>query len=171
MYEILSLQTNHPILAFTGLGCFLWIAAVSAFQLWAWLWAWVDDSEKSKKNALLVFVGTIGIQKTVNLKELVDKTCSSRSQAEDRLIMYYGYERNARLGREVDDRLVPYSVRNPAAVFFAVLTLVYLTVVSVYYIQFSIWIISTVALLYMARFGRRQQKLFNEHVKDKEAHK
>lgn len=131
--------------AASGFGIILgagWIAAYFLGWCWAWTWAWIDDSKAPDKNPL--------INKSMKLM---------------------GWKRGNWLYKYMKDGEGSDGGRG---FFFPLLAFVFgppvaASAVAIYPVTLSIVLAYFIALI--ARFARRQKKLFDKHLKDPEAHK
>lgn len=164
----------------------MWIGgAIFAFCILAyifcwiiqWAWAWVDDKEASNKNWLSSkFEGAskwkypVHNEYGVGLEAAIKNNHAPFGYAKDKK------HNNGKVGGLMEgvDYVYSHDVRciggffMLAVIAFA-LPITLLCALKVYPLTLAVLIITLIA--YLARFARRNKKMFDDHTKDKDAHK
>lgn len=149
MNEILYWNISF-IVAF---GCtIVWLVAPITGFFWSWIWSWIDDAKMGKNPV---------VNSSIFTSEVKWKRV-------DKVWRYQGYA----LGWEVavTDQESRTKEGETVQIYIGVLPLIWVLAIGVYFYQVSVWFLLAAAILFLARFGRRNQKLFNTHIKDKDAH-
>ena len=184
---------NEYEIAFTIGGCLavLWIVAYILCWVGQWAWAWIDDSEAGKRS---LFIKLFDKTKAVPYSEwkypVYNKGPKELAKAVDdgtvKSFDIFGYAKDAKLENtsvhkieEGIDYIYDSSLRRkqdkspdshaPIALLISALTPIgSVLIFKVYPIALSVAVLCAVA--YLARFTRRNKKMFDEHTKDKNAH-
>lgn len=138
----------NPFAAAGGFGIILslgWFSLLIACRFWSWVWSWIDDSDTPKYGVI-----TLKVMKILGFEK------SDRWSA---------YEFTDSAGNDSDGAIAIYL---PAFILLVSPFLIVLGV-TLYPVTLSAFGLYLTARL--ARFARRHKKLFDEHVKDKSAHK
>lgn len=125
-----------------------WIVAYLLCWIGQWAWAWVDDSKAGDNNVLISKILT----KVFGLEYKKDR--------------FNDMEWHSKSG----SRVFEYGLY--VCMFWVLTSLIPLAIVlciKFYYVALSLF--SLCCLMFLSRFARRHKKLFDKHVKDKEAHK
>jgi len=156
-----------------GLSAFCIIAYVLSWVV-QWAWAWIDDGKASKKNWIA--------SKTIFSKwkypvhndygDALERKAKTNADG-------WGYAKDKKHTHKSVHNLKHgidylYDWQISGRYFWLVLGMIPLPVVAVlmydvYPITLTIGVL--IVLAYLARFSRRHKKIFDEHVKDKGAHK
>lgn len=139
----------NPFAAAGGLSiilCLGWFFVLIACRFWSWVWAWIDDAEVPKYGVI-----TLTVMK-----------CLGYKKNERRSIYEFNNTTN---GCGSDGAIAIFL---PA---FALLVSPFLIVLAVAIYPFTLSVFGIYLTAKLARFARRHKKLFDEHVKDKSAHK
>jgi len=107
-----------------------------------WAWAWVDDSKMAERNKIIDFI-------MFNLCKF----------EKGKYLDLFPYEKNG-------------DIADGSGVFVILMTILFLTPPTIVYLwELVLFAIGFILLANLVRFSRRHKKLFDEHLKDKSAHK
>lgn len=120
-----------------------WPILILTAHLWSVAWAWIDDSKPTSFNPLTKLVMSMLGYKASEYK-------------------YSSFAYKHSKTEELSDGLI--------AVFLPAISLFSLPF-SILYYPIAIGLMTAFALAHIARFARRHKKLFDQHLKDPEAHK
>lgn len=115
-------------------------------EAWLSAWAWIDDSKKHRFNPINVFV--------------MDKFFDYK--VDDPTDCWYRCKKGSKSSCDGDIGVV-YSLL-AAAIIPSVIIITIISPITV------VVIASIIILAHLARYARRHKKLFDKHVKDKDAH-
>jgi len=130
-------------LSFAGIIA-LWHLAYILCWFIQWSWSWVDDSKMGKVNTL--------VRKVAHLSGFEDYDGC------------WDYKHKKSEGRS--DGFGPFY-----AITFGTGLLPIVLVVAIEFYPIALSIAVLILMAHLARFSRRHKKIFDEHVKDKSAHK
>lgn len=149
-----------------------WVVGTLLFWVGVWAWSWVDD------------------RKEVNIFEIIDKARHARAGKNPNVLIngweeveevndFWKYRQYDNSGVEIGhtDYLKPSMHDALPPLHYILLPYIVVSIVAppvlllcyMFYDIAAIILLTTV-LAYILRAGRRHQKLFNKHVKDKDAH-
>ena len=145
---------NEYEIAFTIGGCITVLWVVAYLSCWAgqWVWAWIDDSKTGGNNAILQWVMA---------KQGWKKTDSSGGC----WAYYKGKDYWDNNAVKSDGAVIFF----PVAVLLGFSPVIALSAFKVYPIALTIGVL--IGIAFLARFARRNKKMFDAHVEDKDAHK
>lgn len=124
--------------------CIGWIAIYILGWIWAWTWSWIDDSDCPERNPIIDRVMKIMGFKVAN---------ASRCWRYIGIVDEWGVQSDGAIG------------------FFAPLLILAFTPFAIVLYQFTLAIFCLYLIARLARFARRNKKLFDKHIKDPSAHK
>lgn len=132
----------HAVLA----SMLLYFAIFILAEAWLYIWAWIDESPKSNFNPFNAFVMSVFFGY---------KVTSPTNR-------YYYCKKEIRTSIDGDKGVIATSI------FFAIFPLI--VIATIYNPMVLVVLGSLIALSYLARYARRNKKLFDKHIKDKNAH-
>ena len=138
-----EITTLDIVVSFSFLLPIAWLAFLAIISVCCMVWDWIDDKESFTKNPVIKFF-------MLKMGFPVSKASSSR---------IFVYEKD---GNDLTDG--GRVILGGALIFAIIPTAIYLYEISM------IFIVSALLAL-LARFARRSKKMFDLHIKDKDAHK
>ena len=132
--------------AWIGIIIFWYLAYILSWVV-QWAWAWIDDSEIGKNNALIKKIASyMGYEETESRYSFNAYDHKSSGSSSDGVWQFH--------------------------LFVLITGIIPLTIVlSINFYPVALSLVTLTIIAHIARFSRRHKKIFDEHVKDKSAHK